>query len=187
MTHILLPSRVVVSPKATFTALRANPSEGGPISGGPSGRILSMSRRDEDWFWAVGADLQRAVSEFRPRLAHGRSWEPRIDLLEDDRHFVIRAEIAGVRGEDIHLQYTPERHALILRGHRPEPETTQDDHVGFYQLEIYYGDFYREIRLPDVAVDPDGIKAQYRNGFLLILVPKRERTNIPVLDESCPT
>ncbi|MFZ4506182.1 MAG: Hsp20/alpha crystallin family protein [Fimbriimonas sp.] len=147
-----------------------------------------MARKEvEEWFYSLGGDLpgeSACLGTVRPRLANGRCWEPRLDLMEEERQFILRAELAGVRGEDIQLHYTPERHALLLRGHRAEPISNPDSHVGFYQLEIYYGEFMREIKLPDVSIDPDGIRAQYRNGFLVVVIPKRERTqSIRVVSE----
>lgn len=98
-----------------------------------------------------------------------------MDLIEEDRRFLLKAELAGVRAEDISLMYLPERHSIILRGVRPERDFTGDAHVGVHQLEIQYGEFQREIRLPDSRIESDSIRAQYRNGFLLILVPKADR------------
>jgi HSP20 family protein len=138
-----------------------------------------MRRREvEDWFWQVGNELQRLNDELtraRPLVAAGRGWEPRVDVLEDDRRILIKAEIAGVKGEDIQLLYLPERHSLLIRGVRAEEDFTDGDRTGCFQLEIYYGEFEREIKLPDIPVVPDGMRAQYRNGFLLVLIPKGER------------
>jgi HSP20 family protein len=135
-----------------------------------------MSRRElDEWFWQVGSELQRLSDEmFRsgPPLTSRRFWEPKIDLLEDASNFLIKAEVAGVRGEDIQLLYVEERHSILLRGVRREEEYPAATRTGIYQLEIYYGDFEREIKLPEIPVEPDGMRAQYRNGFLLIIVPK---------------
>ncbi len=138
-----------------------------------------MAHRDiEEWFWQVGNEMQRLTEELasgRPKVASARFWEPRIDLCEDERRFILKAEIAGVKGEDIQLLYIPERHSLLLRGNRPEEDPTDGNRTGIYQLEIYYGEFQREVPLPDIPIVADGIRAQYRNGFLLVMIPKRER------------
>jgi HSP20 family protein len=96
-------------------------------------------------------------------------------MVEEDHRLLIKAEIAGMRGDDIHLLYIPERHTVLLRGSRPELDFSDGSRVGIHQLEILYGEFEREIRLPDVAIDAQGIRAQYRNGFLVVMVPKMER------------
>ncbi len=138
-----------------------------------------MPRRDaEEWFWQVGSDLHRITEDLsgtRPRVAVGRAWEPRIDLIEETGRFLLKAEIAGVRGDEIQLQYLPERNSIVLRGNREEEDYSDGSRTSIHQLEIFYGEFQREVRLPDVPVDPTQIRAQYRNGFLLVTIPKAER------------
>ena len=138
-----------------------------------------MARREiDEWFWQVGGDLERIGEELmqgRPKVAPGKCWVPKVDVIEESRRLLIKAELAGVRGEDIHLLYIPERHALLLRGHRPEQDFSDGNRTGIHQLEILYGPFEREIALPHVTVDPDGMKAQFRNGILLVMLPKRDR------------
>jgi HSP20 family protein len=142
-----------------------------------------MRRREVDaFFWLVGGELQRMTEDLmrlRPQFAHRRGWEPRVDLLEEPERLVIRSEIAGVRGEDIHLLYIPDRHVVILRGRRNE-EDFGHDRTGAFQLEIYYGDFEREVKLPDVEIVPQGMRATYRNGMLTVVLPKRSRSRAEI-------
>lgn len=139
-----------------------------------------MRRRGiEGFLWEVGADLGSMADELgggRPRLARARMWEPRVDLVEDDRRFVVKAEIAGCRSEDIQVLYVPERHALLLRGVRLENDLGDATRTTAHHLEVLYGEFSREIPLPAVAIEAHAIRAQYRNGFLVVAVPKMERT-----------
>ncbi len=137
-----------------------------------------MSQRDEEWLWTVGSDLQRLGQELnrsRPGVATGRFWEPRVDVIEDKHKILIRAEIAGVRGEEIGLLYVPERHALLIRGERQEADAGDGTEGSYIQMEIPFGQFQREVKLPDVAIRPDEIRAQFRNGFLIVMIPKQER------------
>ena len=138
-----------------------------------------MPRREVDeWFWQVGSELQRLTEELsggRPRVASGRAWEPRIDLIEESGRYLLKAEIAGVRGEEIQLLYVPERHSLLIRGTRDEEDYSDGNRTGIHQLEIFYGEFHREVRLPEGPIDEKQIRAQYRNGFLLVTIPKIER------------
>ena len=133
-----------------------------------------MRRREtEEWFFEIGADLGRFSEELSrggPKLARSKLWEPRVDVFEDDNRIIVRAEIAGVRGEDISLIYVPERKSLLIRGIRVQDEVP--DRAVADQLEIYYGEFEREQPLPDCDFRPAGIRAHYRNGFLTVLVPK---------------
>jgi HSP20 family protein len=138
-----------------------------------------MPRQDiDEWLWQVGNELQRLSEEMvrtRPALASNKGWEPRVDVLEDSSRILVKAEIAGVRGEDISLLYLPERNSLLIRGQRNDEGEAVQDRTGFYQLEIFYGEFQREVRLPDIPIVVDQMKAQYRNGFLLVMLPKQER------------
>jgi HSP20 family protein len=140
-----------------------------------------MPRREvEEWFW-LGAELNRLADEMsrsRPVVASSRAWEPRIDLIEEEHRFLIKAEIAGVRGEDIQLLFVPEHHAVLIRGRREEEDLTDGSRTAIHQLEILYGEFQREVRLPDVSVDASNIRATYRNGFLLVMVPKQDNATV---------
>lgn len=147
-----------------------------------------MPRREVDeWFFQVGSELQRVSDElFRTGATSLRKsfWVPNIDLVEARYNFVLKAEISGVRVEDIQLLYVPERHSILLRGCRREEGASQYSQTGVHQLEIYYGEFEREISLPAIPVDPDGIKATLRNGFLLVNVPKAIEQTEEFLEES---
>ena len=135
-----------------------------------------MPRRGVDeWFWTYG-DLQRLQGELlrsRPVVASGKCWEPRVDVIEDDRNFIIKAEIAGVRGEDIQLLFLPERRSILIRGFRNDDDGPSSGRR-FHQLEIPSGEFAREVSLPEVPLEPQNMRAQYRNGFLYVLIPKAE-------------
>ena len=108
----------------------------------------------------------------RPRIRR-QFWEPRVDLLEDDQHLIVKAEIAGVKGDEIQLIYSAEHNTLTIRGLRHEEDLQETCRTGCYQLEIYYGEFERVLELPDENGDPDGMKGHYRNGILTVRIPKR--------------
>ena len=141
-----------------------------------------MARREgEEWFWQIGLDIQRMSEELSrsgPTLASRMFWEPRIDLIEDSSCIIVKAEIGGVRSDDIELIYSEERNSLLIRGVRREEDFPASARTGCYQLEIYYGEFEREVKLPDLVLDPGGIKAHYRNGFLIVMVPKGEEDHV---------
>lgn len=137
-----------------------------------------MPGRDlNDWFWHVSADFTRLnVREATGRVsvAANRFWQPRVDVLEDDRVIVIKAELAGVRIEDLQVGYAPESHSVVLRGVRHEEDLIDMGRTSIHQLEVFYGEFEREIAMPSPCkVDPERIHASFKNGFLIILVPKK--------------
>ena len=140
-------------------------------------------REVDEWFWQISGEmhpLSEELGSVRPRLANARFWEPRIDLIEERNRFLLKAEIAGVKGQDIEILYLKERHSLLIRGTRPEGDFTDGRREGVHQLEIYYGEFQREVRLPNCPINNEGIRARYRNGFLFVLIPKKEHPGITV-------
>lgn len=138
-----------------------------------------MARRDlDEWLWQVGAELQRLSEEMAPaatpKVARRAAWEPRVDLLETTEGFLLKVEIAGVKGDEIRVSYQPKRHSVTVRGVRHEDQASEFGQCGYHQLEINYGEFAREIRLPEAAVAPERIRASYQNGFLVVIIPRAE-------------
>lgn len=136
-----------------------------------------MARRDlNDWFWHVTGDFTRLTVDPSPTqvsVVANRYWQPRVDVLEDGRVILIKAELAGVNIENIHLAYVPDEHCIAMRGVRHEENVLERGRVGIHQLEVFYGDFERNIPLPKNArIDPERIHASFKNGFLIVLVPK---------------
>ncbi len=133
-------------------------------------------RADEHWFLEVDSDLRRFARETtdRPRVAVRKSWEPRIDVTEDARAFIVRAEVPGVAAAEIEVSFLPETHTLRLRGRRDEREEDLRGRTNVYRLEILTGEFEREVRLPEAPVDPEGLQATLRDGMLTITLPKSD-------------
>ena len=138
-----------------------------------------MPRRDvEEWFVQVGREMSSLAEEMasgRTRVAGTHCWEPRIDLFEEESRLLLRVEIAGVRADEISLHYIPERHSIIVKGVRPETVPGGEARRAAHVLEVMVGEFAREVALPAISIDASSIRAQYRNGMLLVMVPKVDR------------
>ncbi len=106
-------------------------------------------------------EILRAVSW------HVRSttWSPPTDLYETEENCVIKVEVAGMRDEDFEVEF--EDHLLMIRGHRPD----LNEKRAYHQMEIRFGHFEIAVEVP-VLVDLEKAVAQYKDGFLLILLPK---------------
>lgn len=126
----------------------------------------------EDWFWQVSGDVLVIQSVSGRAGASRQFWTPSADLYEDESHFVVKVELAGVAPGQLQIAYLPDRHSLLVRGVRTEDDPTHTVKQQVHQLEIYYGEFEREIPIPDKPVEPDRMQAQYRSGFLYVLIPK---------------
>lgn len=142
-----------------------------------------MPRRDlDEWFWQVGEEFMRLAEEKGPSqrsMARRRYWQPRVDVFEDEQgNIFVRAELAGVRGEDVQVGYVPARRALVIRGIRREEDLPTQGKIGCHQLEIFYGDFLREVELPRSDIEVNSIQAQYKNGYLLVVVPTRRAATV---------
>jgi HSP20 family protein len=95
-------------------------------------------------------------------------WQPRVDIREESKRFVIAADIPGVDPKDIEIHM--EKGVLTIRGERSSESKTEDGK--FTRVERSHGSFYRRFALPDTA-DADQISASGRNGVLEIVIPKK--------------
>lgn len=134
-------------------------------------------KRDMDvWIWDVSSDLRRMNVEMirsQVSISTRRYWQPKVDVFELSDSLLIVAEVAGVKLDDIALEYHGTDHSLKIRGSRPDQFCSEEPKLGIYQLEILYGHFERDVMLPRCKVIPEGITAQLGNGLLTVRIPKR--------------
>ncbi len=98
-----------------------------------------------------------------------RGWTPSIDIFESENDVVLKADLPGIKLEDIDIRL--ENGNLTLKGERKfeKPETGK----GYHRLERGYGAFARVFTLPD-SLDDARVKADYKNGVLSVTIPKKE-------------
>lgn len=130
--------------------------------------------------WTVSADFKNLQNQlhrlFEPlsRVASDEdlvsgTWVPPVDVAETQEHILVRAEVPGMKQEDIQIEF--ENGLLTLRGERKLDKS--DVGVTYHRVERTYGNFSRSFTLPR-TVDPEKISAAYRDGVLEIVVPKKE-------------
>jgi len=127
------------------------------------------------------ARLQREVNrlfEDGSRSAHGpseltaaRTWAPAVDIFEDRQEIIVRAELPGMKQEDIDIELTGD--TLTLKGERRFDETHRKDN--YVRVERAYGHFHRSFTI-SVPVLADAVKATYKDGLLEVHLPKSEET-----------
>lgn len=106
--------------------------------------------------------------------APNRFWQPRVDVHETADSIVVKVEIAGVKPDEINVTLEAEDRILKISGDRAEEDEERLHRIRCYQLEVYFGPFERQIVLPgDARIDRDAITATYRDGFLIVTLPKR--------------
>ena len=96
-----------------------------------------------------------------------RSWSPHVDMCEDDKALVVKADIPGVNPKDIDI--TVDEGALIIKGEKKEER--EEKQKNYQRMERFVGQFYRSIALPS-GVDVDKVSACTANGVITITVPK---------------
>ncbi len=95
-------------------------------------------------------------------------WAPRVDIKEEDKRFVILADIPGVDPNDIEIHM--DKGILSIKGERKSER--RDENERYTRVERAYGSFYRRFALPDGA-DPDGVSATGKHGVLEVVIPKK--------------
>ncbi|HLV81372.1 MAG TPA: Hsp20/alpha crystallin family protein [Chthonomonadaceae bacterium] len=124
-----------------------------------------------DIFLQLENDMRRSVED----AMRATRFQPSVDMFETTSALVIKLEAAGVRPEKLQIVLSADDRVLTVSGERVEPGDEQRDRVRCYQLEIYFGPFERQIFLPaGLRIDRDRITANYRDGFLVISLPRRE-------------
>jgi HSP20 family protein len=128
----------------------------------PFREMENMERYFEDIF---GQPLLPAVWRRMPVVEMG--WAPAIEVFEKKDKFVVKAEIPGMKEEDIDVSVVGD--ILTIKGERnTESEVKEED---YYCCERSYGSFSRSIALPS-SVDAKKIEASYEDGVLEVSLPK---------------
>ncbi len=92
-------------------------------------------------------------------------WIPAVDIIEDDKSFVIKAELPEVDKEDVSVNV--DKNILTISGERKSEVKDEKEH----RIERSYGSFSRSFSLPD-NIDDSKIKAESKNGMLYLTIPK---------------
>jgi HSP20 family protein len=108
--------------------------------------------------------LSRLLSE-----PTSRPWSPPVDIYETENELVLKADVPEIDPKNVAIQM--ENGTLTLKGERRFDE--QRNGRGFHRIERGYGSFVRAFSLPD-TVEPDKVKADYKNGVLTVVLPKKE-------------
>lgn len=109
---------------------------------------------------------------FKPEFAPFRmevdtgEWMPQIEVLQNNGQFMVRADLPGLTKDDVKVEVTDDM--LTLSGERKEEKV--EEREGFYRSERSYGNFYRQIVLPEGATTEQAT-ATFVNGVLEITIP----------------
>jgi HSP20 family protein len=105
-------------------------------------------------------------------------WSPSVDVSEDKDNVIVRAEMPGMKKEEVKISI--QDNVLTLKGEKKQEKEEKD--ANYHRIERSYGSFSRSFTLP-TAVKADKVKASYKDGMLNITLPKTEEAKpkeIPV-------
>jgi HSP20 family protein len=97
-------------------------------------------------------------------------WSPRVDITEDDKEYVIKADLPDVKKEDIKL--TVQDNVMSISGERKYEK--EEKGKKYHRVERAYGSFMRSFTLPEDA-DGSKVSAEYKDGVLNAHLPKSEK------------
>ena len=122
----------------------------------PAGDLFTEAQRLFSPWWRVLQTTWRGSSNFPP-----------VVITSTDEALVVRAEIPGVKLEDLEVNLTGD--TLTIKGERRPDETIPE--ASYHRRERLTGHFARSVTLPE-RVDPDRVSATYTNGILRVVMPK---------------
>ena len=110
--------------------------------------------------WPEGQEEPMAVAE----------WSPLVDISEDDKEYLIKAELPEVKKEDVKV--TAENGTLTIMGERKYEK--EGKNKKYHRVERAYGSFGRSFSFPDDA-SPGKVSAEFKDGVLTVHLTKDEK------------
>ena len=110
--------------------------------------------------WPEGQEEPTAVAE----------WAPLVDISEDDKEYLIKAELPEVKKEDVKV--TAEEGTLTITGERKFEK--EEKGKKYHRVERCYGNFVRNFSLPD-DVSPAKVSAEFKDGLLSVHLVKDKK------------
>ncbi len=96
-------------------------------------------------------------------------WSPALDVYQDKDHVFVKAELPGMKKEDI--QISLHDNILTVSGERKQEHETKEGEA--YRSERFFGRFSRSVTIP-LRVETNTVKAQYKDGILTVTLAKAE-------------
>jgi HSP20 family protein len=106
---------------------------------------------------------------FREGELSTRTWAPPVDIYEDSNNLVLKADLPGVDPKDVEIKV--ENGMLYLSGERKFEKEVKEEN--YHRVERSYGAFSRSFSLPN-SIDAEKVAAEYKDGQLILTMPKRE-------------
>jgi HSP20 family protein len=119
-------------------------------------------------FGLVPGRLWGLADSFFRDSAGSKAWTPAVEVTEDEKSYVVHAELPDVKNEDVKVVVRDG--VLTLKGERKSEKKSEG--TKYLVSEFSYGSFSRSFSLPKDA-DADKVVAGYKNGVLTVTLPKK--------------
>eukprot|EP00727_Mastigamoeba_balamuthi_P010392 m51a1_g5976 putative heat shock protein hsp20 (221) ;mRNA; r:241891-242553 len=150
------------------------PSSDSANKDGTSGAVATTQQGAVQGTKQQGAVAKRSGRGCRSVAA----WRPRVDVKETEKEYVVRAELPGVKKEDVSVEVRRDGPTPMLVLHGSKREETADKTDKWHRVERSFGEFTRSFALPD-GVQPEQLAAKYEDGVLELTVPKPPQAQKP--------
>ena len=104
-------------------------------------------------------------------------WQPSVDIIEDEKEYLIKADLPDVKKEDVKVELDGDM--LTVEGERKQEK--EEKTKRFHRTERAYGRFVRRFGLP-THVDGANVKAEFKDGVLNVHLPKTEAAKPKAID-----
>ena len=134
--------------------------------------LTTRNNRNSLWDFVNEVDQLFGNGFFQERqpVESASNFNPLVDVVEEEDHFLISADLPGMKKDNIHLDIN--EGVLTLSGERFDEKKSAGKH--YRRFEKSYGKFMRSFRLPD-KISKENIEARFENGVLEVLIPKNEK------------
>ena len=129
-------------------------------------RFHEMETRFEDFFSKPFSFLPSWMPMMK---MHGMEFSPSIDILTEGDNVVVKAELPGMKKEDIDVTLTHD--TITISGEKKREKKI--DKKDYHSIERSYGSFKRSFSLPS-EVQTEKASAKFEHGLLEISIPKTE-------------
>lgn len=110
-----------------------------------------------------GLDFPELSNQLKNNLTH----QPQVDIFEKDNQYILKANVAGYKPENIEVSYDQEK--LTIKGNIKEEKENQTSEKVLHK-EWHQTEFERQFKLKDI--ESSRIKAEFKDGILTIEAPK---------------
>jgi len=111
--------------------------------------------------------LDGSLAAFTGNVGLFGGWSPSMDVFQNKESVFVKTELPGMKKEDIDITF--QDGMLTISGERKQESEAREGET--YRSERYMGKFHRSVAMP-TKVEPDQIKATYKDGILTVELPK---------------